>query len=147
MSDRYLPPLIRAAVLPLLALFILAGCGKQAAVNMDSIDESVAGERALVIEHVTDPDTREQVLALIDEDEARMRKFFVVRDSYQEKIQALNARYDVSRTELEAELQEYNEALRQVVVQVLENRSKVRTLVSPEQWEKITAGKAGYLDN
>ena len=147
MKDRWFWSPFRVAAFTLLALLVLSGCGKQKAMDVTSIDEPVAEERALVNEHISDPETRDKVLALIDEDEARMRAFFKVRDAHQEKIQDLNARYDVSRAELEAELQKYDEELRQVVLQMLESRSRLRALVSEEQWDKITSGKAGYLDN
>jgi len=118
-----------------LALAGLIGCrSKDASVlNLERIEES----RAAILEHIPDPERRQEMLAMVDAFDSDVRE--VVREikELRQQIIAANQSYDTTRSDLEAIYAQITVKLEELNGRVRADSMKMRALCSQAEWKKI----------
>ncbi len=64
------------AIFVLIAVVVAMGCGKKDVVDRSPGKEPLDEKRALVTQHIADPETRSKILAIIDGEEVKLREFY-----------------------------------------------------------------------
>ena len=89
----------RRAIFVLMAVVLAMGCSKKDVVDRSPGEKPLDEKRALVTQHIADPETRSKILAVIDGEEAKIREFYKFYDQHSARLDAMNARYDATRAE------------------------------------------------
>ncbi len=66
----------RRATIVLIAVALAMGCGKKDVVDRSPGEKPLDEKRALVTQHIADPETRSKILAIIDGEEVKLREFY-----------------------------------------------------------------------
>ena len=133
------------AIYVLIAVVLAMGCSKKDVVDRSPGEKPLDEKRALVTQHISDPETRSKILAIIDGEEAKLREFYEFYDRHSERLNALNARYDATRTEFEEEQREYNARYRELLTGFITDRYAVKELVTPEEWALISDRESSLI--
>lgn len=129
----------------LIAVVLAMGCGKKAVVDRRPGEEALDEKRALVTKHIHNIEKQSTLLAIIDQEEVKLREFYAYYDDYNKRLDALNARYDASRAEFEKAQAEYDVKYRELLTGVIEYRFAAKVLVTPEEWAKISDRESSLI--
>lgn len=135
----------RRTILVLIAVVLALACGKKDVVDRRPGEKPLDEKRTLVTQHTADPETRSEILAIIDGEEAKLREFYDFYDRHNEKLDALNARYDATRAEFEEAQEELNARYRELLTGVISDRYAAKELVTPEEWALISDRESSLI--
>jgi septal ring factor EnvC (AmiA/AmiB activator) len=118
-----------------LTLACLTSCKSKnsSVLNLERIEES----RAAILEHISDQERRQEMLAMVDPFENDVREVVQEIKELRQQIIAANQGYDTTRSDLEAIYAQITVKLEELNGRVQADSMKMRTLCSQAEWKKI----------
>jgi hypothetical protein len=122
-------------VFSMLILAGMTGCKSKdpSVLNLERIEES----RAAILEHISDQNRRQEMLAMTDAFENDLMEVVGEIKALRQQIIKANQSYDTTRTDLEAIYARITVKLQEMNGRVSADSMKMRTLCSADEWKKI----------
>jgi hypothetical protein len=142
--------------LSLLAVFLLcsaigftvltSGCGKLRKKEMAEFEagkEWLEDMRDRIEKTISDPDKTRRMLFLVDQAERDLRELDQVVLGFYRDLAGVDSDYNSTRQDLQRVFDEWNAKRREFRDRFTETRFKMRDMVTPEEWKKLTRVRKG----
>lgn len=124
-----------AAAVAVMLLF--AGCSANRAKGPEAIASHLDDMRGAVTKHVAEPGRRSALLQSIDGLQRDLQEMRKVDFDTMTQIRALNTRPDVSRTEMEAALEAFDQQRRQARSRVVQRHFELTAQTTAQEWQQL----------
>jgi hypothetical protein len=130
-------PAWRCAGAALGLLLLFAGCSANRARGPEAIASHLDDMRGAVTKHVADPGRRGALLQSIDGLQGDLQEMRKVDFDTMTQIRALNTRADVSRAEMEAALDGFDQQRRQARSRVVQRHFELTAQTTAQEWQQL----------
>ena len=125
---------------------LTSGCGKlrkKEKAEFEAGKEWLEDVRTRIEKTISDPDKNRRMLALVDRAEKDLRELDrAVLDFYRE-LAGVDSDYNSTRQDLQRVFDGWNVKLREFRDRFMETNFKMREMVTPEEWRKLTRVRKG----
>lgn len=120
-----------------LALLMCGACASHHLPPKEILEANLEAMQEAVSAKVPDPQRAARLNQSILNLRQQLLSFRAVRDRFQSDLQTLNARPDVTRTELEARIGQFDKERVAIRARVLELHSELIAGTTPEEWKGL----------
>jgi len=106
-------------------------------------EEWADDRRSRIERHVDDPQKKNQLMGLVDQEMALFQKLAEDTGTFRQKLLAVDKNYDSTPDDFRAVFSEFNQKRINIRSQSMNIRFKMQALCTPEEWQDISHVRAG----
>jgi len=127
-----------AVLLFLSFLIALAGCSKGKKNSPEPGDEWAEDLRARIEKYIQDPDKKNQLMDLVDQDMTVFKQLAQAAELNQKSLLDVDRNYHSTPEDFKKVFAEFNETRYRLRAESLEIRFQMKDLCTPEEWEGLS---------
>jgi hypothetical protein len=104
----------------------------------ESTRSAMSGTRELIGQHVPNAGRAAEMTAIVDQLEAKLRAYEILRKNDETTIAGASANPDATRAELELLYEAANQTCREMAVTIATAHTELAERATPEEWKKIS---------
>jgi hypothetical protein len=124
---------------------LVMSCGKKSVLDKSQGVDPVTEFKSLVAEHIQDPDTRAQILDIVEKGEVKQNEFYDFYDQHARKIAALSVDRSATRTDFEEATSVFNVRYREMLAGIVSDGFAIKELTSREEWALISDSEKSFF--
>lgn len=126
-------------------IFLMACSGTKSKLNTSSGIDPMQEKISLIEDHITDPERKAKLLAVVDEMGDAMQEFHLAYDQYFEQIHELQMDYDATNDQFEKVFNTFNPEYEKMLRIAVAKRMELKKLTTEEEWQLISARTNSFI--